>query len=72
MRSALILMILGSVAQPAAAQTEERLRSFFEGSSVRVKLEMPGSSEGVDVYPERSQPIDFPRHASRLKRSDWQ
>jgi hypothetical protein len=60
--------MLGSIAQPAAAQSEERLRSFFEGSSVRVKLEMPGSSEGVDVYPERSQPVDFPRHASRLKR----
>ena len=68
MRTALIVMMLGSIAQPAAAQSEERLRSFFEGSSVRVKLEMPGSSEGVDVYPERSQPVDFPRHASRLKR----
>jgi hypothetical protein len=68
MRTALVLMMLGSIAQPAAAQSEARLRSFFEGSSVRVKLEMPGTSEGVDVYPERSQPIDFPRHASRLKR----
>jgi len=68
MRTALVLTMLGSLAQPAAAQSEERLRSFFEGSSVRVKLEMPGTSEGVDVYPERSQPIDFPRHASRLKR----
>ena len=69
MRTALVLMMLGSIAQPAAAQSEARLRSFFEGSSVRVKLEMPGTSEGVDVYPERSQPIDFPRHASRLKRN---
>lgn len=68
MRSALVLTMLASIAQPAAAQSEERLRSYFEGSSVRVKLEMPGTSEGVDVYPERSQPIDFPRHASRLKR----
>jgi hypothetical protein len=67
MRTALLLMLLGSTAQPASAQSEE-LRSFFEGSSVRVKLEMPGTSEGVDVYPERPQPIDFPRHASRLKR----
>lgn len=69
MRTALVLMMLGSIAQPAAAQSEARLRSFFEGSSVRVKLEMPGTSEGVDVYPERSQPIDFPRHTSRLKRN---
>ena len=68
MRTVLMFTMLASIAQPAAAQSEERLRSYFEGSSVRVKLEMPGSSEGVDVYPERSLPIDFPRHASRLKR----
>lgn len=68
MRTAFLFTILASIARPAAAQSEERLRSFFEGSSVQVKLEMPGTSEGVDVYPERSQPIDFPRHASRLKR----
>ena len=68
MRTALMLTMLASIAQPAAAQSEERLRSYFEGGSVRLKLEMPGSSEGVDVYPERSQPIDFPRHAGRLKR----
>jgi len=68
MRTLLMFTMLASIAQPAAAQSEERLRSYFEGSSVRVKLEMPGTSEGVDVYPERSQPIDFPRHASRLKR----
>ena len=68
MRTLIMFTMLASIAQPAAAQSEERLRSYFEGSSVRVKLEMPGTSEGVDVYPERSQPIDFPRHASRLKR----
>lgn len=68
MRTLLMFTMLASIAQPAAAQSEERLRAYFEGSSVRVKLEMPGTSEGVDVYPERSQPIDFPRHASRLKR----
>lgn len=68
MRTLLMLTMLASIAQPAAGQSEERLRSYFEGSSVRVKLELPGTSEGVDVYPERSQPIDFPRHASRLKR----
>jgi hypothetical protein len=50
------------------AQSEDRLRAFFEGKTVRLKLDMPGSSEGVDVYPGGAQPIDFPRHASRLKR----
>jgi hypothetical protein len=29
---------------------------------------MPGSEDGVDVYPGTSMPVDFPKHASRLKR----
>jgi hypothetical protein len=33
-----------------------------------VKLEMPGTEAGVDVHPRAAQPIDFPQHASRLKR----
>lgn len=51
----------------AEAQSEEALRRFFEGKTVVIKLEMPGSERGVDVYPGTSQPIDFPKHAKRLK-----
>lgn len=49
------------------AQTEEVLRTAFEGRTVRLRLDMPGSSQGVDVYPGTPRPIDFPRHAGRLK-----
>lgn len=56
------------VAQPARAQTEEQLRNFFEGRSVVVKLEMPGTEDGVDVYPGTDRVIDYPKHAARLKR----
>lgn len=68
MRVTLALLLLAFTARPARAQTEERLRAYFEGTSVRVKLEMPGTSEGVDVHPDRGQPVDFPKHAGRLKR----
>ncbi len=68
MRSTFALLFLAFAAAPALAQSEDQLRSFFEGKSVRVKLEMPGSSEGVDVHPGAVQPVDFPRHAGRLKR----
>ncbi len=54
-------------ASSAAGQSEEVLRRFFEGKSVVVKLEMPGADDGVDVYPGTSMPVDFPRHARRLK-----
>ncbi len=68
MRLALALLALGTVTAPLAAQSEDQLRAFFEGKSVRLKIEMPGSSEGVDVYPGAAQPVDFPKLASRLKR----
>ena len=67
MRPTIAVLMLAAAAQPAFAQSEERIRTFFEGTSVRLKIEMPGTSEGVDVYPELDRPIDFPRHASRLK-----
>jgi hypothetical protein len=68
MRIVLPLLFLAATASPALAQSEEQLRQFFEGKSVRVRIEMPGAEEGVDVYPGAARPIDFPRHASRLKR----
>ncbi len=67
MRATLLLFALVAVAQPAAAQTEDQLRVFFEGKPVKVKIDMPGTDDGVDVYPGRTQPVDFPKHANRLK-----
>jgi len=68
MRLSLAVLAFGMAATSAHAQSEEALRSYFEGKSVRLKLEMPGSSEGVDVWPGTPQPIDFPKLAGRLKR----
>src|SRR5687768_14380296 len=67
MRARLVLFLLAAVVQTAAAQTEDQLRTYFEGRTVVVLMEMPGSEDGVDLYPGRLQPIDFPRHAARLK-----
>jgi hypothetical protein len=61
-------MLVFPAAQPAVAQSEAQLRSFFEGRTVTLKLEMPGAQEGVDVYPAAAQTIDFPKYANRLKR----
>jgi hypothetical protein len=69
MRAILALLLLAATAPPALAQSEERLRTFFEGKTVRLKIEMPGTEDGVDVYPGTAHPIDFPKHATRLKRA---
>jgi hypothetical protein len=56
-------------AGPAAlrAQSEAALKEYFEGRTVKVKIAMPGTEDGVDIYPGTAKPLDYPRHADRLK-----
>ena len=65
-RSLLAILLLFA---PAAvlAQSEAAIRDYFEGRTVKVKIAMPGTEDGVDVYPGAAKPLDFPRHAIRLK-----
>jgi hypothetical protein len=49
-------------------QNEAALRRAFEGQSVVVRIDMPGTSSGVNVYPAQEMPIDFPDVAEKLKR----
>lgn len=62
---ALVLAALG--AAPLHAQTEEALKAFFEGRSVVARIDMPANTSGVDVYPDREQPLDVGKHVSRLR-----
>lgn len=50
------------------AQDEAALRRAFEGQSVVLRIDMPGTSSGVNVYPDRDMPVDFPEVATRLKK----
>jgi len=58
-------LILGPL--PLAAQSEAALREYFEGRTVTLRQPMPGTEEGVDVYPGTARPLDYPRYAKRLK-----
>ena len=49
------------------AQSEAALKEYFEGKTVKVKIAMPGTEDGVDIYPGTAKPLDYPRHADRLK-----
>lgn len=50
------------------AQDEAALRRAFEGQSVVLKIDMPGTSSGVNVYPDRDMPVEFPDVATKLKK----
>jgi hypothetical protein len=50
-----------------AAQSEPELKQFFEGRTVTPKLAMPGTEDGIDIYPGTTRPLEYPRYADRLK-----
>ncbi len=51
----------------ALAQDEAVLKSSFEGRRVTVRIDMPGTSDGVDVRADARQAMDFASYRSRLK-----
>lgn len=68
-RSAMLLSFVVPLLVPAMlpAQSEAALRRYFEGRTVTLRLDMPGTDEGVDLHPGTGQPLDYPRYAARLK-----
>jgi hypothetical protein len=50
------------------AQDEATLRRALEGKRTTLRMDMPATSEGVDVFPGSSRPIDFSKVANRLKK----
>jgi hypothetical protein len=58
-----LLLLAGQV----QAQSEAALKDHFEGKMVTVKIAMPGTEYGVDIYPLDSRPLDYTRYADRLK-----
>jgi len=55
-------------ASPLLGQNESILQQFFEGKKVVVKIDMPATKAGVDVYPLRKQSINFSKYGDRIKR----
>jgi hypothetical protein len=66
-RTMLLVCLLALFAVPAYAQSEPELKDFFEGKTVVVKLDMPATQEGIDVYPDARRAIDFAQYSARVK-----
>jgi len=64
-----IQMMAALMLFPVAAygQNEAVLRQAFEGKVVTVKIDMPATQRGVDVYPLDQMPVNFRDVADRLK-----
>jgi hypothetical protein len=71
MRTPLISLcsLLSLVSGPQlAAQSQQALSQFFEGKQVIVKMDMPATQQGVDVYPQPPQKLDVKSYSGRLKK----
>lgn len=51
----------------ASALAQDPLASAFEARRVIVRIDMPGTNDGIDLYPEREQPLDLKSYQHRLK-----
>ncbi len=62
-----VALALAVVTRGAEAQNEAALRAALEGRTVTVRLDMPATSQGVDVFPQDAQQLDVRELADRLK-----
>ena len=68
MRSLLLALMLTAVSF-ASSQTEAGLAKIFEGKYVTIKIDMPATKDGVDIYPQRERPLRYSEYAERIKSS---
>jgi len=65
MRKSLVFVALMLFAAVAAAQSS--LQNAFVGREVEVKIDMPGTQQGVDLNFSSGQPFDWRQYSQRIK-----
>ena len=63
----LTTVLLCTLAAPGAAQSEFELKDFFEGRRVTLRIDMPGTKDGVNVYPEVRRSVDMDQYRHDLR-----
>jgi hypothetical protein len=64
---AALLMSTAFVAS-VAAQDENAFKAYFEGRRITMRMDMPGTSDGVDLQVEPPKSIDYRKYRENLKR----
>jgi len=63
----LTVAVLLTAVVVTSAQTENDLKRYFEGMRVEVKINMPATKDGINVYPERDRSVDYNRYGDLIK-----
>ena len=67
MKKAAVLIAALLAAVPLQGQDAQSLSQFFEGKQVVVKIDMPGSQQGIDIYPQKDNSLDAKAYGKRMK-----
>src|SRR5262245_28562614 len=62
--TALLTLFAASV----AAQNENALKAHFEGRRITLRMDMPGSADGVDIQVDPPKSIDYKKYRENVKR----
>jgi len=65
----LSILVMGFVSPSLQSSPELRLREFFEGMRVTLKIEMPATSDGVDLSADAGGSLDLDNYSRRIRRS---
>ena len=68
MKNLFTLLFLCSITTLLTAQSESDLKYQLEGKRVEVLIEMPASSEGIDIHADRPSKLDFDDYSRRIKK----
>jgi hypothetical protein len=64
----LLTVLAASMTGAVVPANEATLAQAFEGKQVVVRMDMPGTQQGVDLFVQRPQPLDTKSYAGRLKK----
>ncbi len=67
MKRPVLFSLLFLCASALYAQDATSLSSFFEGKQVVVKINMPGTQQGIDIFPQRDNSLDAKAYGKRMK-----
>src|ERR1700721_3952383 len=62
------ILVLAVLPRPLPAQTAADLQNYFQGKQVQLKIDMPGTQQGVDLRFDRGTPMDWKQYSSRLEK----
>jgi hypothetical protein len=65
----IIVFIVALSVATASAQSERTLNRYFEGKQITLRIAIPETKRGVDLYPERAQPLNIQEYTERLRES---